>query len=190
MKKEDLNKVLVKRVVPHQMALTFEHDFGPYTDYRPIVRIHKKGITGGDGFNTASDKLQFLYFIRSKKQDRNDDVFNSDINLRNEQDKIQGLKNKNEFIRTILKNMQSNRLPYNKPVKVTDDMIKSNLLRNLNVEPPPGGMSAVPEAPKNIKWLPKYPFWNYWTYKKTIYQDECPGNQIAMGDLCVWVPPH
>ncbi|XP_026331569.1 uncharacterized protein LOC113238935 [Hyposmocoma kahamanoa] len=38
--------------------------------------------------------------------------------------------------------------------------------------------------------LPHNPIWNFWTYKKTLLIDECPGDQVRIGRVCVKTPEH
>ncbi|CAG4938534.1 unnamed protein product [Colias eurytheme] len=55
----------------------------------------------------------------------------------------------------------------------------------------PGNELGEDKPQKETKtWMPYYPPWNYWSYKKTIHQDICPGNQIRVDHMCIWMQPH
>ncbi|XP_075985098.1 uncharacterized protein LOC142982505 [Anticarsia gemmatalis] len=38
--------------------------------------------------------------------------------------------------------------------------------------------------------IPAYPFWNYWTYSKTVHVDKCAGDLVKVGDMCLQPSIH
>ncbi|CAH2056866.1 unnamed protein product, partial [Iphiclides podalirius] len=206
----DLKRILVKRKVPHGfLAPEYEYDYKYNTYYRPLFRIHKSRETNtlpenaGESSIYSDNKNKLAYIImtsndRKRKRIKPNLHDSSPIHTvsRNPKSHVkkskQAFKDGKSYLDFLLEYLSST---------VSAPTMLSRYINKSPRSPIFGEQSDFtnsvrtvpdPEATKEKKqtWLPKYPLWNFWTYKKSIYQDECPGLQINVGGLCIRVPPH
>ncbi|XP_045761891.1 uncharacterized protein LOC123865089 [Maniola jurtina] len=97
------------------------------------------------------------------------------------QKKIKGIKSESKRLSA-----------YAKVINVLNNMLRSPQFVKSGEEHDTLAPDTEPKQDdmKTKKWIPHYPPWNYWTYKKTIHEDVCPGAQVKIGNMCIWVPPH
>ncbi|CAH2240378.1 jg26417 [Pararge aegeria aegeria] len=209
------NKILVKRIVPHGNAPSgVEYDHKYNTIYKPLIRVHKTKSINQFFSEVASKKTddtlkkglkhEKIIFVQPKDAEYkhfnlNDGIllepfqtYNNDKGVRDKRLKLlKQIQNKIKLIK-----------PESKRVKAYAKVINAlNNLRSPQFEksgehndPLAPGRETIPEPYEEIKspekWIPHYPPWNYWTYKKTIHEDVCPGTQVKIGNMCIWTPPH
>ncbi|XP_047505950.1 uncharacterized protein LOC125050268 [Pieris napi] len=175
-----INKILVKRKIPHGLdAGTYEFDDKFNTIYKPLIRLHKK-INIGKKFDNALQQFEDKYDVSNDKAETREtnDVWNERAYI----DKKWNTKAYDYLVFVTKRNNRKKKLntlrAYEKSGEANDPLA-------------PG-----PKIPMDLhdgkgnNWMPHYPPWNYWTYKKTLHQDACPGRQVRIGNMCMWIPPH
>ncbi|XP_047540364.1 uncharacterized protein LOC125073548 [Vanessa atalanta] len=190
------NKILVKIIIPHGMkpsGIEYDNKFKTY--YKPLIRIHKQKQ---NEYLKANNEIKLKHFkLKEIKDDRDSDLL---LPFKLSTTKMTG----NEFeviknIEDIIKSIESRtqRLQaYDKVIKLLKNMLRSpQFEKSGEVNDPfaPGKVLSVDGetvTDKNKVWIPHYPPWNYWTYKKNLHQDVCPGDQVKLGNICIWTPPH
>ncbi|CAH4023515.1 unnamed protein product [Pieris brassicae] len=191
------NKILVKRKIPHGLdAGAYEFDNKFNTFYKPLIRVHKK-INIGKNSKNALQQFEDKYDVSNDEAETRDpkDVWNERLYI----DKF----NKKEYDYLVFVTKRNNRKKISNVKQrrgLAFNEIMSALSKNLRAYEKSGEandpLAPGPKIPMNIHdgkeddWMPHYPPWNYWTYKKTLHQDACPGTQVRIGNMCMWIPPH
>ncbi|XP_032524121.2 uncharacterized protein LOC116775340 [Danaus plexippus] len=190
------NKILVKRVLPHGAPqAVFEYDYSFKTLFKPLIRMHKKITLSDDSgeerespsYDRHGPKLGNVHIVNM--HDDREDPPPAPLGA----GRYHGAVHRD----TEPKDAESNRLKsYNKIIYVLKDNLRSPYWgRSLETK---DGQSKdglyefddIDSGNKSKKWIPHYPLWNYWTYKKSIHEDVCPEQQVKVGNMCIWFPPH
>ncbi|CAK1590679.1 unnamed protein product [Parnassius mnemosyne] len=213
-----LNRILVKRIVPHGSETpNFVYDFKHRTYYKPLKRIHKniKALDVHNKTNKHSVSNNYLHFITSKnKRNKLNNFKSNSLKYYNEyllqpfkyksgklypKSSTQEIEVITKRLKTLLSVLNLNKIVITEPQSITDDdTLRTKYQKSGEINDPlsPGksfqnGLNGIETTTERKKvWIPYYPPWNYWTYKKSIYQDECPDGQVAIGGMCIRTPPH
>ncbi|CAG9571162.1 unnamed protein product [Danaus chrysippus] len=190
------NRILVKRVLPHDAPETgLEYDYRFKTLFKPLVRIHREKTLSHDSGGEREDPS----YDNDEQEMKNVHIIN--IDDEREEPSLEplgaGQYDGDVHRDTEHKDAKNNRLKsYNKIIYVLKDSLRSPYWGR-SLESKDGqqkdGMYEFDEmysGNKSKQWIPHYPFWNYWTYKKAIHEDVCPEQQVKVGNMCVWFPPH
>ncbi|KAF9420556.1 hypothetical protein HW555_003306 [Spodoptera exigua] len=182
--------MFVKRIIPHGYKTgEYEYDSRLNTVFKPLFRYHVgttstehemsmvKGMKPVQKIpNTNSDLIVLTkidhkghllpeitkYVQQKSKWKKTKKRFKSYLNNLNVKDKIKQLR----FLE--------------RSGEMNDPFAPGNIPENYL---PHQAKTTEPPSPKRI--VPDYPFWNYWTYEKTISQDDCPGDLVKLGNMCV-----
>ncbi|CAF4860748.1 unnamed protein product [Pieris macdunnoughi] len=192
------NKILVKRKIPHGLdAGTYEYDDKFNTIYKPLIRLHKK-INIGKKFDNALQQFEDKYDVSNDKAETRDtnDVWNERAYI----DKKLNTKAYDYLVFVTKRNNRKKKSNIKKRRGLAYNEIMSALSNTLRAYEKSGEandpLAPGPKIPMDLhdgkgnNWMPHYPPWNYWTYKKTLHQDACPGSQVRIGNMCMWIPPH
>ncbi|CAH2097378.1 unnamed protein product [Euphydryas editha] len=196
------NKILIKRIIPHGLKSTgLEYDYKYGTLYKPLIRIHKQKQDlsledkNRNGVSFIIKKEPKLNHFKLNKVDNIDQELLAPFRISPSENEFEVLKKLQKVIKNI--DSRTNRLKaYDKVIKVLNNMLRTQFEKSgEDNDPLAPGKIILPEerevvTEKQKVWIPHYPTWNYWTYKKTIHQDPCPGAQVKMGNMCIWTPPH
>ncbi|RVE46657.1 hypothetical protein evm_008669 [Chilo suppressalis] len=212
-KENKLNKVFVKRLVPHNYETgLYEYDGLLKTLFKPLIRVDrnnkkivlldkntilkanklpKKLLKRTENFDiverplTESVKHEDSYLIQPFQADFNEKVTAKHII----NDVKRYIRNNNAKKVRQLKYLLLNVLGKSRKPE----------LRSIVYLPPGnhGNMSVkvhledVNHPDHKLKdGQPLYSFWNYWTYDKEIFQDNCKGNLVQWGNMCIQPMPH
>ncbi|XP_046973721.1 uncharacterized protein LOC124540291 [Vanessa cardui] len=200
------NKLLIKRIIPHGMKPSgLEYDTKFKTYYKPLIRIHKEKQNKYSEDNNRND-IAFIvsnnpklkhFELKNIKYDK-DSVLLEPFKLSTSEmsgSEFDVIKNLENIIKSIESRTQRIKA-YDKVIKLLKNMLRSpQFEKSGEVNDPfaPGKVMSVDRdtaTEKNKVWMPHYPPWNYWTYKKNLHQDVCPGEQVKLGNICIWTPPH
>ncbi|CAG4983318.1 unnamed protein product [Parnassius apollo] len=208
------NRILVKRIVPHGLETpNFVYDFKHKTYYKPLTRIHKnnKALDVYKKSNKHSVGNNYLHFITSKnKRNKLNNYQPNSLEYYNEyflqpfkyksgklylKSSIEEIEELTKLVKRLLKVLNLNKIVIKKPQPVdNDETLTRKFEKSGEAHDPlaPGKKFETSETTTERQkvWLPYYPPWTYWNYKKSVYQDECPGLLIANGRMCINTPPH
>ncbi|XP_022818577.1 uncharacterized protein LOC111351041 [Spodoptera litura] len=190
--------MFVKRIIPHGYK-TGEHEYDSRlnTVFKPLFRYHITKPSAGDEKSVVR--------MEPKIRDTNNDLVSLMKKEPNSQDLLPHLK---KYLEHDIKE----KLKWKKTKKRFKSLLdrlslkdELKLLRAFDIDKSGelhdpfapgkvpdylgnGNSEQTPDAadqPGSKVVIPSYPFWNYWTYQKTIVQDNCPGNLVKQGNMCV-----
>ncbi|XP_035452138.2 uncharacterized protein LOC118277457 [Spodoptera frugiperda] len=187
--------MFVKRIVPHGYRTgEYEYDSRLNTVFRPLFRYHIAKPSDGQERSVEREikpnqKMSINDLISFLKKEPNPQPLLPFIKKYIQQDlehKRKRKKNKKRFSSLLNKlslkdELKLLRLDYEKSGELNDPFAPGKLPHNYL----PDQVEGAEDKPVSKVHYPEYPFWNYWTYEKTIVQDNCPANLVKEGNMCV-----
>ncbi|CAB3229359.1 unnamed protein product [Arctia plantaginis] len=172
------NSRLVSRIIPHgYRSGKYEYDSKLNTIYKPLIRFHVKKPVKKieellDNSNEKTKVIGYAVIIR-----KNDNLFKKKKNKKSKLISFQivDLENMMRSGKEIAEALMD------KSGEQLDELAPGSI-------PISHDSMEVITVPPTV--IAAYPFWNYWTYAKTIHQDDCEGQLVKLGNVCIFPSGH
>ncbi|KAH9632652.1 hypothetical protein HF086_008479 [Spodoptera exigua] len=177
--------MFVKRIIPHGYKTgEYEYDSRLNTVFKPLFRYH---------VGTPSTEHE-RSVVRGQESKQSNEISPLILLLMKERKPLQSEKLKQNWLLLKSKKANRKRKRFSGLLNLKKIKAKPHLLRHLEksgerYEASSNGVDPNAEqqatAEKKADSHQRFPFWNYWTYEKTVVHDECPGNLVRLGNMCV-----
>ncbi|KAG6457104.1 hypothetical protein O3G_MSEX010114 [Manduca sexta] len=178
---KNVKSTIIKKIIPHGYDIaSYGSNYRFKNLYRPLPSILMEKLISEKNIQEPTYKINpnkyIILIIRSKgslNENSKKQFLDADKNVFHTatEKKLKDLFNK-------IVNKRHSRKIYTKSGEIHDPLMPGHLVE----------VETTTPLPK--KWLPHYPYWNYWTYDNTLHDDNCPEDFLEMDGQCIEIPPH